>query len=176
MAHDLVIRSGCIVDGTGSDPFDADIAIDGNTITAIGEVKDSGAEEIRADGRVVAPGFIDLHTHLDAQIGWEPAMTSITWHGVTTALMGNCGVTFAPCKAGDREFLAGMMETVEDIPKYAIMSVRYSAAITLSLFQLGLSDKSGKRREKFCCCLAFTCHSSVIRYVIVSGCPECAAF
>ena len=122
MAHDLVIRSGCIVDGTGSDPFDADIAIDGNTITAIGEVKDSGAEEIRADGKVVAPGFIDLHTHLDAQIGWEPAMTSITWHGVTTALMGNCGVTFAPCKASDREFLAGMMETVEDIPKYAIMN------------------------------------------------------
>ena len=66
-------------------------------------------------------GFIDLHTHLDAQIGWDPQVTSVSWHGVTTALLGNCGVTFAPCKASDREFLAGMMETVEDIPKNAIL-------------------------------------------------------
>ena len=80
-----------------------------------------GREEIRADGLNVAPGFVDLHTHLDAQIGWDPQVTSVSWHGVTTALLGNCGVTFAPCKASDREFLAGMMETVEDIPKNAIL-------------------------------------------------------
>ena len=70
----------------------------------------------------MTPGFIDLHTHLDAQIGWDPEMTSVTWHGVTTALLGNCGVTFAPCRKDDREFLAGMMETVEDIPKHAILT------------------------------------------------------
>ena len=122
MAHDLVVRGGLIVDGTGGAPFEGDVAVDGDAITAVGEVPGNGVEEIEAKGTVVTPGFVDLHTHLDAQIGWDPDMTSITWHGVTTALLGNCGVTFAPCKASDREFLAGMMETVEDIPKYAILT------------------------------------------------------
>lgn len=121
MAHDLVIRGGLVVDGTGAAAYEADVGVDGDSIAAIGEVG-RGREEIDARGRIVTPGFVDLHTHLDAQIGWEPAMTSITWHGVTTALLGNCGVTFAPCKAGDREFLAGMMETVEDIPRHAILT------------------------------------------------------
>ena len=122
MSHDLVIREGEIVDGTGAAPFSADIAIDGDTITAIGKVDGRGKEEIRADGLAVTPGFIDLHTHLDAQIGWDPMLTPISWHGVTTALLGNCGVTFAPCKPADRQFLAEMMETVEDIPREAILS------------------------------------------------------
>ncbi len=122
MSHDLVIRHGLITDGLGSEPFEGDIAIDGQHISAIGAVKDSGKEEISAKGKVVTPGFVDLHTHLDAQIGWDRKLTSITWHGVTTALLGNCGVTFAPCRKGDREFLAGMMETVEDIPKHAILT------------------------------------------------------
>ena len=122
MSHDLVIRDGRIVDGTGAEPYSGDIAIDGDTITAIGKVADPGKEEIRADGLAVTPGFIDLHTHLDAQIGWDPMLTPISWHGVTTALLGNCGVTFAPCKPADRQFLAEMMETVEDIPREAILS------------------------------------------------------
>ena len=109
MAHDLVIRKGTIVDGTGNDPFEGDVAIDGNVITKIGEVTDQGKEEINASGNAVTPGFVDLHTHLDAQIGWDPQMTSVTWHGVTTALLGNCGVTFAPCRKDDRDFHAGMM-------------------------------------------------------------------
>ena len=121
MAHDLVIRGGRVVDGTGSEPYVADVAIDGDTVTEIGKVVAKGTEEINAEGLNVSPGFIDLHTHLDAQIGWDPQVTSVSWHGVTTALLGNCGVTFAPCKASDREFLAGMMETVEDIPKNAIL-------------------------------------------------------
>ncbi len=121
MSHDIVIRGGQVVDGTGSEPFAADVAIDGDTITEIGRVDGKGKEEINADGLAVSPGFVDLHTHLDAQIGWDPQVTSVTWHGVTTALLGNCGVTFAPCKPSDREFLAGMMETVEDIPKNAIL-------------------------------------------------------
>ena len=122
MNHDLVIRNGTVVDGTGDAPFEGDVAIDGNTISAVGEVGGKGREEIDAAGHAVTPGFIDLHTHLDAQIGWDPHMTSVTWHGVTTALLGNCGVTFAPCRKEDREFLAGMMETVEDIPRHAILT------------------------------------------------------
>ena len=122
MTHDLVVRKGTVVDGTGNAPFEADVAIDGQQITAIGEVTGTGKEEIDAGGQMVTPGFVDLHTHLDAQIGWDPHMTSVTWHGVTTALLGNCGVTFAPCRREDRDFLAGMMETVEDIPKHAILT------------------------------------------------------
>jgi len=121
MAHDVVIRGGNVVDGTGEGPYQADIAIDGDRISEIGVVSEQGREEIQAEGLNVTPGFIDLHTHLDAQIGWDPQVTSVSWHGVTTALLGNCGVTFAPCKETDREFLAGMMETVEDIPKDAIL-------------------------------------------------------
>jgi len=122
MAHDLVIRGGELVDGTGAEPRRGDLAIDGNKITAVGKVSDSGREEIDATGRLVTPGFVDIHTHLDAQIGWDPLLTPVSWHGVTTALIGNCGVTFAPCRPDDRELLAGMMETVEDIPKDAILN------------------------------------------------------
>ena len=122
MAHDIVIRGGELVDGTGSAPFQGDIAIDGDAITAVGKVAGQGKREIDAKGLAVTPGFVDLHTHLDAQIGWDPQMTPVSWHGVTTALLGNCGVTFAPCKPADVELLAAMMETVEDIPKDAILN------------------------------------------------------
>ena len=122
MGHDLVIRNGNIVDGTGAEPYPGDVAIDGDRISELGVVDGRGREEIPADGLAVTPGFVDLHTHLDAQVGWDPLLTSVTWHGVTTVLLGNCGVTFAPCRPTDREFLAGMMETVEDIPKNAILT------------------------------------------------------
>lgn len=120
--HDLIIRNGLIVDGTGGEPYQADIAVDGDRISAIGEIEAAGKQEIDAQGHIVTPGFIDVHTHLDAQIAWDPDLTPISWHGVTTALLGNCGVTFAPVKPDDREFLASMMETVEDIPRDAIMN------------------------------------------------------
>jgi len=122
MAHDLVIRGGNVVDGMGNAAQLADVAIDGATITRIGQVEAPGRQEIDAHGHAVTPGFIDIHTHLDAQIGWDPMLTPISWHGVTTALIGNCGVTFAPCRPDDRETLANMMETVEDIPADAIMT------------------------------------------------------
>ena len=122
MAHDIVIRGGELVDGTGSAPRQGDLAIDGNAIAAVGKVEGSGKREIDAQGLAVTPGFVDLHTHLDAQIGWDPQMTPVSWHGVTTALLGNCGVTFAPCKPADVDLLAAMMETVEDIPKNAILT------------------------------------------------------
>ncbi|MYD99426.1 MAG: amidohydrolase family protein [Gammaproteobacteria bacterium] len=122
MAHDIVIRGGELVDGTGSEPVPGDLAIDDGLITAVGKVDGKGKQEIDAKGLAVTPGFVDLHTHLDAQIGWDPSLTPVSWHGVTTALLGNCGVTFAPCKPDDVELLAGMMETVEDIPKNAILT------------------------------------------------------
>lgn len=119
--HDIVIRRGLIVDGTGEKPFEGDVAVDGDRIAAVGRIERRGRREIEANGHVVSPGFVDLHTHLDAQIGWDPDLTPVSWHGVTTVLMGNCGVTFAPCKPQDRALLAHMMETVEDIPRQAIL-------------------------------------------------------
>ena len=118
--YDLIIKNGTIVDGSGAEPITADIAISAGIIAKIGDLNDTALEEINAKGHVVTPGFVDLHTHLDAQIGWDPSLTPISWHGVTTALMGNCGVTFAPCKPEDKDLLAAMMETVEDIPREAI--------------------------------------------------------
>ena len=122
MSYDIVIRGGSIIDGSGAGPTPGDVAVRDGLIAKIGRIDGPGKQEIDATGMSVTPGFIDLHTHLDAQIGWDPDMTPVSWHGVTTALIGNCGMTFAPCKPEDRELLAGMMETVEDIPKHAILS------------------------------------------------------
>lgn len=122
MAHDLIIRNGTVVDGTGADAVRADVAIDGDRITSVGDLADvTATREIDAAGLVVTPGFVDLHTHLDAQIAWDPLMTSSSWHGVTTVLTGNCGVTFAPVVPADKVFLAEMMESVEDVPRDAIL-------------------------------------------------------
>ena len=121
MAHDLIITGGTIVDGTGSAGYRADVAVDGDRITAIGDLSaESATRVIDARGMVVTPGFVDLHTHLDAQVGWDPYMTSASWQGVTTALIGNCGVSFAPVAPADRPYLAELMESVEDIPREAI--------------------------------------------------------
>ena len=122
MAHDIVIRNGLIVDGLLNEAYLGDVAIDGDTISALGKVDAKGHREIDASGAVVTPGFIDLHTHMDAQIGWDPQVTPASWHGVTSILMGNCGVSFAPVRPEDKELLAEMMESVEDIPRQAILS------------------------------------------------------
>jgi N-acyl-D-amino-acid deacylase len=119
--HDIVIRNGEVVDGTGAPPVRADVAIDGDRITRVGDVPDRGKREIDASGKIVTPGFVDIHTHLDAQFFWDPAATSSCWHGVTTVVMGNCGVTFAPIRPGQERYLAGMMDSVEDIPTDTIM-------------------------------------------------------
>ena len=121
MHNDIVIKNGKIVNGTGKEPFFGDIAIKNNAISEIGEVNSKAKRQIDAEGLVVSPGFVDIHTHLDAQIGWDPELKPVSHHGVTSVLMGNCGVTFAPCKPEDRELIAHMMQTVEDIPKDAIL-------------------------------------------------------
>ena len=118
--HDLVIRNGSIVDGSGKKPFLGDIAIDEGKITKVGEVINSGKKEIDADGNLVSPGWVDIHTHYDGQVCWDPYLTPSSWHGVTTVVMGNCGVGFAPVKPGDENFLIQLMEGVEDIPGTAL--------------------------------------------------------
>jgi N-acyl-D-amino-acid deacylase len=122
MAYDVVIKNGTVVDGTGLQPYRADVAIQGDRIAEVGKVTDSAKRTIDAEGHIVTPGFVDIHTHLDAQIFWDPIASSSCWHGITSVVMGNCGVTFAPCKPGDREYLAHLMESVEDIPAASIMA------------------------------------------------------
>src|SRR5712671_7413921 len=121
MAYDVVIKNGTVVDGTGCEPYRADVAVQGDRIAEIGKVSDAGKRTIDADGQIVTPGFVDIHTHLDAQIWWDPVVSSSCWHGVTSVVMGNCGVTFAPCRPEDREYLAHLMESVEDIPAQSIL-------------------------------------------------------
>ena len=122
MTHELIISGGTVVDGTGSEPFQADLAIDNGRITRVGDLSGvASGNTIDAAGKLVTPGFVDLHTHLDAQVGWEPEMKSSSYHGVTTALIGNCGVTFAPVSKKNHRYLAELMEAVEDIAADAIM-------------------------------------------------------
>ena len=115
-AYDLVIRGGSIADGSGAPVREADIAIKGDTIVAVGKVAGRGREEIDARAKLVTPGFIDVHTHYDGQATWDERMQPSSWHGATTVIMGNCGVGFAPCKPNDHDRLVRLMEGVEDIP------------------------------------------------------------
>jgi len=115
-AYDLVIRGGSVVDGTGAAAFEADVAVKDGAIAAVGRIAGSGVEEIDARGQVVTPGFVDIHTHYDGQATWDERMQPSSWHGVTTVVMGNCGVGFAPCRPDDHDRLIRLMEGVEDIP------------------------------------------------------------
>src|SRR5881394_2214738 len=113
---DLVIRGGTLVDGTGQPRRTADVGIAGGRVVAVGKVDEAAAEEVDADGALVTPGFVDIHTHYDGQATWGSRLTPSSFHGVTTVVMGNCGVGFAPVKPTDHEMLIQLMEGVEDIP------------------------------------------------------------
>ena len=114
--HDLVIRGGTIIDGTGGARFKGDVAVDNGVITTVGTVSGKGKKEIDATGMLVTPGFVDVHTHYDAQVSWDALLSPSCWHGVTTVVMGNCGVGFAPARPEQRDALIALMEGVEDIP------------------------------------------------------------
>jgi len=120
MAYDLIIRGGTIVDGTGAERFVGDVAIKDGLIATVGEVSGEAKQEIDASGMIVTPGFVDVHTHYDGQATWDPEMAPSSWHGVTTVVMGNCGVGFAPAKPDKHDWLIGLMEGVEDIPGTAL--------------------------------------------------------
>ncbi|MAU91593.1 MAG: hypothetical protein CBD42_004465 [Gammaproteobacteria bacterium TMED182] len=110
MVNDLLIKNGTLIDGSGSEPIRADIIVNDGRITRIGNCGSvEAAQVIDATDRIVTPGFIDAHTHLDAQVGWDPALTPSSYHGITTVLVGNCGVTFAPVSPGNEPKLAEIM-------------------------------------------------------------------
>ena len=118
--YDLIIRGGTIVDGTGAARFTGDVAIKDGLIIAVGSVQGDARDEIDATGKIVTPGFVDVHTHYDGQATWDQEMAPSSWHGVTTAVMGNCGVGFAPAAPDRHNWLIGLMEGVEDIPGTAL--------------------------------------------------------
>ena len=119
---DLLIVNGTVVDGTGSAPREADIGVKGGRIAAVGAPGTLGParEALDAKGRLVTPGFVDVHTHYDGQVTWDTLLAPSSWHGVTSVVMGNCGVGFAPCAPERRDWLIGLMEGVEDIPGTAL--------------------------------------------------------
>ena len=108
--HDLVVRGGTVVDGTGGPPRTADVAVDDGRISAVGSLAGAAARRtLDADGLLVTPGVVDVHTHYDGQVTWDPFLTPSAWHGVTTVVMGNCGVGFAPVRPDRREWLVALM-------------------------------------------------------------------
>ena len=118
--YNLIVRNGTVIDGTGNARFKADIGVKDGRITKVGTIDESSTNEIDANGKLVTPGWVDVHTHYDGQATWDPLLAPSSWHGVTTVVMGNCGVGFAPVKPEDREFLIELMEGVEDIPGAAL--------------------------------------------------------
>ena len=118
--HDLIIKGGTLVDGTGAEARQADVAVDDGRITDVGQVEGGATRVIDADGLLVTPGWVDIHTHYDGQATWDPELAPSSWHGVTTLVMGNCGVGFAPARPDRHDWLIGLMEGVEDIPGTAL--------------------------------------------------------
>jgi N-acyl-D-amino-acid deacylase len=120
MPYDLVIKNGMVIDGSGLPRYRADVGVRHGRVVTIGRIRERAREEIDADGQVVAPGFVDGHTHMDAQVFWDPLGTSSCWHGITTVVMGNCGFTLAPCAAADRHLVLRNLQRAEDIPPEAM--------------------------------------------------------
>src|SRR6188768_2547791 len=117
---DWLFESATVVDGTGKAPFTADVGVRDGRIVAVGRVTEAARERVKADGAWLTPGFVDIHTHYDGQASWDETFSPSIWHGVTTVVMGNCGVGFAPVRPGRQEDLIALMEGVEDIPGAAL--------------------------------------------------------
>ena len=118
--HELIIRGGTLVDGTGASVRTVDVAVDAGRITDVGHLQGGATRTIDADGLLVTPGWVDVHTHYDGQVTWDSELAPSSWHGVTTLVMGNCGVGFAPARPDRHDWLIGLMEGVEDIPGTAL--------------------------------------------------------
>jgi N-acyl-D-amino-acid deacylase len=120
MGFDVVIRGGTVIDGSGLGSFRADVGVAAGQIAYVGRISERGADEIDAEGHVVTPGFIDGHTHMDAQVFWDASGSSSCWHGVTSAVMGNCGFTLAPVRSDERALVVRNLERAEDISPKAL--------------------------------------------------------
>ena len=141
--YDLVVRGGTVADGTGTGTREADVAVKDGKIAAVGTVSGKGAEEIDAKGLLVTPGFVDIHTHYDGQATWDSRLQPSSWHGVTTVVMGNCGVGFAPVQPQDRDRLIELMEGVEDIPGAALAR---GAELVVGVVRPSISTRSRRGR------------------------------
>ena len=170
MTYDVVVKDALIVDGTGKKAYGGDIAVKDGRIAAVGEVSGSAARTIDAGGQVVAPGFIDAHTHYDAQLMWDPTANPSTSHGVTTVLMGNCSYTLAPVRAEDQDYLMGVFSAAEEVPKAALQLFApfawetfpdYLASLRRSKLGLNVVSQIG--------------HSALRRYVMGEAALERAA-
>jgi len=163
MAHDidLLISGGKVVDGTGAEPVEADIAITGGRIVAVGKLRPRAREVIDAKGKIVTPGFVDIHTHYDGQVTWENRLVPSSSHGVTTVVMGNCGVGFAPCRPDQREMLIRLMEGVEDIPHPVLVD---GLPWTWETYPQYLDFLSGRQYDMDIC--AYVPHGPVRVYVM----------
>src|SRR3989454_5736642 len=120
MSYDLVIKNGMVVDGSGLPRYRADVGVRHGRIVTIGRIRERAREVVDAEGQVVTPGFVDGHTHMDAQIFWDPLGTSSCWHGITSVVMGNCGFTLAPCAAENKDLVVRNLQRAEDIPPAAM--------------------------------------------------------
>ena len=120
MSYDLIIKNGTVIDGSGMPRFRADVGIVDGKIASIGRIRDGAQETIDAEGHVVTPGFIDGHTHMDAQVSWDPLGTCSCWHGITSVVMGNCGFSLAPCKESEKDMVMRNLERAEDIAPEAM--------------------------------------------------------
>jgi N-acyl-D-amino-acid deacylase len=169
MAYDVVVKDGLIVDGTGRKAFKGDLAIQDGKIVAVGEVSGEAARTIDASGHVVAPGFIDAHTHYDAQLLWDPSANPATVHGVTTILMGNCGYTLAPVRREDEDYLVGLFAAAEEIPKAALMQFTPLPWETFPEYLAAMKGKLGVN------VVTQIGHSALRRYVMGADALERAA-